>query len=364
MLATIFCSLPLLGTVLADIERQPWGEQTRDAFIRTYYYAGTPVVLTDVPKLTTPEELFHRIPDEYPVVYEYRAPGHLVYDIKTRLQEGGDHGYKHGNWKKFLDDLTSETSSSNVYLTLQNNADAWAEVLGSDLLAGPTSFTQYVEGLEVFSYNMWCGRQHESQTNATNSPLHQDFQDNLYYLVQGEKEFRLVHPDADVYTVGRHCEKKGIESAECMKEFGPPHFSLENTEELEARGVAVHRISLSAGELLYMPARWYHEVHSKAGAAATRSSGRDFSRIHLALNAWIQGPLVHVALDRQLKDNGNNGPAWYSTLRVARYIRKAVVPSWYALKEAVSPLREASTSSVCCAALVALGVVAICNELR
>ena len=64
--------------------------------------------------------------------------------------------------------------------------------------------------------------------------------------------------------------------------------------------VVAQRVIVSAGEILFMPARWFHEVHSFAGSPEdmereAKEQGEqgeqgEYAGVHLALNAWIEPP--------------------------------------------------------------------------
>mmetsp|Transcript_27858 Transcript_27858/g.54798 ORF Transcript_27858/g.54798 Transcript_27858/m.54798 type:complete len:129 (-) Transcript_27858:13-399(-) len=78
---------------------------------------------------------------------------------------------------------------------------------------------------------------------------------------------------------------------------------MKHTAALELDGIVPQHVKLSAGEVLYMPAGWYHEVHALPTSAhqgpGVRRDGADesgegdkpaYARVHLALNAWIKPP--------------------------------------------------------------------------
>ena len=83
-----------------------------------------------------------------------------------------------------------------------------------EIFEGPSSFTRLISEQKQYQFNMWCGRQ-SLDAKHTRTPLHYDYHDNMYYVVQGVKEFRLLPPDADVPTVERHCEEARLKRAEC-----------------------------------------------------------------------------------------------------------------------------------------------------
>lgn len=169
-------------------------------------------------------------------------------------------------------------------------------------------------------------------SKATSSGLHHDHADNLYTLVEGSKSFSLWSPNHahDLYTIGdvRTVYDTGIidyirnerapnwsslnergmvmgeEAPTVPTELDPPSFSkippsllhLDEVDEslrpqMEAylaskfplakdvagAGIRVH---LNAGDCLYLPAGWFHEV-SSAGK-------------HVAINHWFHIPNLEL----------------------------------------------------------------------
>lgn len=167
-------------------------------------------------------------------------------------------------------------------------------------------------------------------SKATSSGLHHDHADNLYTLIEGEKTFSIWSPDCahDLYTIGdvRTVYNSGIidyikndkapnwsplnergillgddaPSEKVETDLDPPSFSrippsllhldeldgdlrsqMEKHLELEfplAKDIVNHgiRVALKAGDCLYLPAGWFHEVSS---------SGK-----HIAINHWFHIP--------------------------------------------------------------------------
>lgn len=166
-------------------------------------------------------------------------------------------------------------------------------------------------------------------SKATSSGLHHDHADNLYTLVEGEKSFSLWSPDCahDLYTIGdirtvynsgiidyirnekapnwNSLNERGIIMGEepitkVETDLDPPSFSqippsLLHLDELNndlrpmmesylerkfplSKTIANMgiRVDLKAGDCLYLPAGWFHEVSS---------SGK-----HIAINHWFHVP--------------------------------------------------------------------------
>lgn len=181
--------------------------------------------------------------------------------------------------------------------------------------------------------------------NATSTGLHHDHADNLYILVQGQKRFTLFSPDFanKLYTVGdiRHIYDTGVidyikndkaptwrnvrADGTCIstdnddsfqdkvdkiddneEKSDPPSFCkippvLLHLNEVEGEErlllekycdekfpefspikLSATQVALSDGDLLYLPAGWFHEVTSFGDEAN--------SNIHTAINYWFIPP--------------------------------------------------------------------------
>lgn len=175
--------------------------------------------------------------------------------------------------------------------------------------------------------------------NSTSTGLHHDHADNIYVLAQGKKRFTLYSPDyaPDLYTVGdvRYIYDTGVidyfrnekaknwssiradggciescsntvQSTETEEKVDPPSFSRippallhldqvdeETRKKLEkytkdnfplfypVRNSSV-KVTLEEGDLLYLPAGWFHEV--------TSFGDEDKNNVHVAVNYWFVPP--------------------------------------------------------------------------
>lgn len=139
----------------------------------------------------------------------------------------------------------------------------------------------------ILQLNVWLGA---GPANAQmNSSLHLDLTDNLYVLVRGRKRFRIASP-ADIgslYLLGgvREVSAGGAPVLAPASPLAEPpllHFShVSNAYAIDAMrfplaaDVRFADIELEAGQALYLPAGWLHQV------ASTGDS--------LALNLWWDG---------------------------------------------------------------------------
>jgi hypothetical protein len=92
--------------------------------------------------------------------------------------------------------------------------------------------------------------------NDTCSPLHRDWPENLYAQVFGRKRFLMVHRKET-----RRVYRRPFYS-------GVPNFSRINAENVDYERFPLFRdvprieFEVNAGELLYIPRMWWHQVRS------------------------------------------------------------------------------------------------------
>ena len=156
--------------------------------------------------------------------------------------------------------------------------------------------------------NFWMGED-EARTS-----VHADLFDNLYVVLRGEKRFTLLPPQ-EGHLLGRRpyraatwsaagkaaseaTEASGEEEAgargrgrELSLQLDEPAAFVPWTElDLEAegagRGLRPIVATVRAGELLYLPALWWHAVSQRADDSA------EGGRSTIAVNYWYEGPVA------------------------------------------------------------------------
>ncbi|GAA5841377.1 hypothetical protein JCM9279_000631 [Rhodotorula babjevae] len=177
-----------------------------------------------------------------------------------------------------------EATSPVFYLQSQNgNLAGEYEPLRDDVGEGP-AFAREVFGQAPDVANIWIGGR-RSKTS-----LHNDPYENLYLVVRGSKTFTLFPPS----------------EAYCMHEQPFPHatyvfdpatstFSIRRTDpplslpwipiDLDSPSLSQHprfaharplRVTLEQGDMLYLPALWFHRVEQDVGHGPPRAgSGRE-----------------------------------------------------------------------------------------
>lgn len=179
----------------------------------------------------------------------------------------------------FFDLLEDRDRSIVPYLSQQNDnvRTSMPELLrdiDSSLLLANAAF----DALEPEAINLWIGDERSV------SSLHKDHFENMYAVVSGEKTFTLFPPtDAAFLPEGefptlRYClaeddgepsMRLGLSSAGCdfptlrWIHYDPDADCLHHrgsTPVLSSQFAHPLRCTLSAGEVLYIPAMWYHRV--------------------------------------------------------------------------------------------------------
>jgi hypothetical protein len=117
-------------------------------------------------------------------------------------------------------------------------------------LAGDVEMPPYVPAGRRSAPLLWIGQ------SDTNAPLHYDPQDNLHALVRGRKRFVLYAPE----------ETPRLYPRSMLRPFA--HLSRVDIARPDHglfprfRDAARHEVELEEGEILYMPAGWWHDVYT------------------------------------------------------------------------------------------------------
>lgn len=192
--------------------------------------------------------------------------------------------YEKVMFRQFLErTLRTPDGTDEWYLNLQSEHILDAPLLQ---LLGDFRIPDFYCELPLRAINVWIGKSRDSIT----TPLHHDFNENLYVIVRGTKRFSLFPPQCvrQLYPRG---EVTGIDPVTGMvdykdlREFYMPHLSQVDIDNPDFERFPAYReaadqridIELRAGDLFYLPACWLHQVHSLRGE-------------HIALSFFAHAP--------------------------------------------------------------------------
>ncbi len=238
---------------------------TLEEFYRSYYISRKPVIIS-TNALSELGWRTHLWTSEYLL---YKA-GNQQVQVLTRSDKSNyalDRiNYVSMPFHKFVNCvMANKTGDSDIYLNLQHDRALDPPLLQ---LVGDFNIPVYFKDLVMRSINMWMGN---SATSIT-TPLHHDFNDNLYVLVEGRKDFILFPPEQAVNLYPRG-ELLGVEANGVIRyrslEDGPHMSQLDPTrpdtghfplyaEAAEARC----ECHLEKNEMLFLPTGWFHQVTS------------------------------------------------------------------------------------------------------
>lgn len=175
------------------------------------------------------------------------------------------------------------------YVQNQNNslyAEFDSAAFHSDIPKDVEGFGEECFGSVPDASNVWIG------DDRSVTSMHQDWYENLYVVVTGEKEFTLVPPwDARLVpkveclngTYEYDSATSTFRTIPCPRGSTTPWIQQDPNE---VRSVVTVR--LRAGDVLYLPAMWFHQV-------AQRSAGGGMMTV--AINYWFDmkfGPLYYM----------------------------------------------------------------------
>ena len=279
-------------------------------FFDEYVLPRKPVVIRapalSVPDLGEPAGFSHlgwrtdRWTDDYMV----QRAGSLAVEVE-KVQESADDIQRFGvdyadtTFREFMASLNSDSGDAAFYLNVQN-LKAKGQKLSDMLHAFRDDFSLLLpfipKAMRLHEVNPWLG---DTKTHAAStSPLHYDPFDNVYALIRGKKTFRIFSPsDAEnLYPKHRldHISPEGsfartnsfpvASFAEVRQVGGQPARGASAQLFPRAERARPGLCTLTAGEILYLPAGWFHEVTSLPQGGHSR---------HHALNFWYMPPTAN-----------------------------------------------------------------------
>ncbi len=318
------------------IDRLDAKEAVPELLWRKYIQKRLPVVIQSPP----PEKRWRA--NLWTNAYLMRKAGHSKVSVEYRSSPSERFGLgkrRHMLFKEFLSRLSQ--GQENLYVTSPEQPigpNGFPDVMAPPLLHLSSDLPvrlSWAGNLVPQQINMWMG----TSVNGTSSGLHHDYHDNFYVLLRGRKRFRLYPPSLAkrMYTHGKisrifpngrivYKGQQGIledgsneddvrewklsksseedhidedqdfrhddEENESMQSNTPPSFSMVDISlpiaSIQERFPNFPHESfveciVSAGETLYLPAGWFHEVTSM-----NDTQGKEPG--HLAINYWLHPP--------------------------------------------------------------------------
>jgi ribosomal protein L16 Arg81 hydroxylase len=209
-------------------------------FLDGFYAPGRPVVIEgameDWPALErwTPEHL-RRVLGETAVEYQGGRDSSADYELHK------DRHKSTASMAEFLD-LAESRSANDAYITAYNNDRNAAALAPLDADIGtPPAFLTSGMGMK------WIG------PAGTFTPLHFDLTNNLLAQVTGRKQIVLLPPSETRHLAhSRHVfsDMHDITDEVCLRKYPA------------ARRARRYEIELRAGEMLFVPIGWWHQVRS------------------------------------------------------------------------------------------------------
>lgn len=289
-----------------EVPRRPFHSLSPLEFLRDHVAASQPVVLTDLPAEEWPcmtrwsERYLLEVAGEMDVSvnvtpcglgdYVDAASGLFVKPLEERMR-----------FRDFWALLTRRTQSPArdgiPYLSHQN--DSLRDQLPVLLKDVPSAVTLGVAafGNEPEAVNLWIGDERAMST------CHKDHYENLYAVVQGEKTFTLLPPAMVPFLHERQCAPaqfvrrelpNGSSTLQALPDAAPAEpvpwvpvdVARPNLERFPdfAQATAV-QVRVGPGELLYLPAMWYHQVAQQG--------------LTVAVNYWHDMPFGHAYIHHQ-----------------------------------------------------------------
>ncbi|WP_434699951.1 cupin-like domain-containing protein [Pseudomonas sp. D1-1] len=251
---TLTASLPTQRSV----ERRPRSELSVRDFQARYLPHGIPLVISDALqdwplfKLTREESLVH-------FAQLQGITRHGDYVKKTFSTERDFRSTSMADFIASLDNPAAKGADGEPPAYMGNN------ILPAQLME-LIKYPPYFDPSLFIPPRIWIG------PKGTLTPLHRDDTDNLFAQVWGQKTFTLAAPHhREALGTWSTAPQGGLDGCD----FNPDAPDYEHFP--HARNVTFLRVTLEAGDLLFLPEGWFHQVESVATSLSVNfwvNSGR------------------------------------------------------------------------------------------
>ena len=236
---TLTASLPIQRT----IERQPRSELSVQDFQARYLPHGIPVIISDALQ----DWPLFKLSREQTLVHFAELQGitrHGDYVKKTFSTERDFRSTSMADFIASLDSPAPKRADGEPPAYMGNN------ILPARLME-LIKYPPYFDPALFIAPRIWIG------PKGTLTPLHRDDTDNLFAQVWGQKTFTLAAP--------HHREALGTWSTAPQGGLDGCDFNPDAPDYgrfPKARDVTFMRVTLEAGDLLFLPEGWFHQVES------------------------------------------------------------------------------------------------------
>eukprot|EP01065_Artemidia_motanka_P001447 TRINITY_DN10651_c0_g1_i2.p1 TRINITY_DN10651_c0_g1~~TRINITY_DN10651_c0_g1_i2.p1 ORF type:complete len:343 (+),score=96.60 TRINITY_DN10651_c0_g1_i2:149-1030(+) len=174
--------------------------------------------------------------------------------------------------REFLNEFRRKDRNLDLYLAEEN-------IKQFPKLDNDTVLPDFCYDYNLDKTQLWVG------AGGQVSPLHQDQWDNVLCQVQGTRELTLFDP----FQIDRLYPKSGV--SRHFSQVDPSKPDLERFPRFAE--TTSYRVVLEAGEILFVPAHWWHQVHSR-------------DSVNVAINFWFMPSLLGELLVDVLLPPGPN----------------------------------------------------------
>ncbi|MGH7869598.1 MAG: cupin-like domain-containing protein, partial [Candidatus Dormibacteraceae bacterium] len=161
--------------------------------------------------------------------------------------------------------MASSVGDRDLYLNLQNDRVMEPPLLQ---LLGDFNIPVYFKDLELRCVNLWMGHSADPIT----TPLHHDFNDNLYAVVEGRKHFTLFPPEQapNLYPQGKlkgvdangYIHYEDLDHKPHMCQVDPTDVDLARFPLYGTAAATKLECEVGKDEMLFLPTGWFHQVTS------------------------------------------------------------------------------------------------------